>query len=66
MQFQIYDCQGRAVGRPEGYAKHKTAQALVERPGRIRRAIYDAFAQARAANPEHTRVYKITYQDQSQ
>ena len=63
--FQIYDCQGRAVGRPQGYARHHIAQALVTRPGRIRRDVYDAFAQARAANPEHTRVYKITYQDQA-
>jgi hypothetical protein len=41
--FQIFDCTGRAVGRPEGYKKHATAQRLVERRGRIKTAIWPAY-----------------------
>lgn len=41
--FQIFDCNGLPIGRAEGYAKHKTAESLITRPGRIRRAIWDAF-----------------------
>ena len=43
--FQIFDCNGRAVGRPAGYARHATAVALAERRGRIKstlRAACDA------------------------
>ena len=48
--FQIFDCNGRAIGRPAGYARHSTAVALAERRGRIKselRAAADA-APARA------------------
>lgn len=41
--FQIFDCNGQPVGRPEGYEKHKTAQALAERRGRIKTAIWTAY-----------------------
>jgi hypothetical protein len=41
--FQIFDCIGRAVGRPEGYKKHITAQRLAERPGRIKTALWEAY-----------------------
>lgn len=61
--FQIFDCTGQAIGRPEGYQKHKTAQTLTTRPGRIRRAIWDAYHAAKAANPEHSHVYAIRWAD---
>jgi hypothetical protein len=41
--FQIFDCIGRAVGRPDGYKKHITAQRLAERPGRIKTALWEAY-----------------------
>jgi hypothetical protein len=61
--FQIYDCTGKAIGRPEGYARHRTAQSLTERPGRIRRAIWDAYHAAKTANPDHSHVYAIRWAD---
>ena len=61
--FQIFDCTGQAIGRPEGYAKHRTAQTLTSRPGRIRRAIWDAYHAAKTANPEHCHVYAIRWVD---
>ena len=48
--FQIFDCNGRAVGRPAGYARHAVAVGIAERRGRIKselRAACDA-APARA------------------
>ena len=41
--FQIFDCNGRPVGRPEGYKKHETAHSLAERQGRIKTAIWAAY-----------------------
>jgi len=63
--FQIFDCTGRAVGRPEGYKKHATAQRLAERRGRIKTAIWTAYnSQPLPANPERTRlVYRIEWVD---
>ena len=43
--YQIFDCLGKPVGRSQGYLKHSTAEGLITRPGAIRRAIWDAFAQ---------------------
>jgi len=43
--FQIFDTNGRAVGRPAGYTRHATAVAIAERRGRIKselRAAADA------------------------
>lgn len=41
--FVITDCRGDIVGRREGYKKHATAQALAERAGRIKSAIWGAY-----------------------
>lgn len=61
--FQIFDCNGRPVGRPQGYAKHATAQRLVERPGSIKRAIWSAFHAAPPAPANgHKLVYRIQWQ----
>lgn len=40
--FQIFDCNGRAVGRAIGYKTHATAHAITKRPGRVRTALYTA------------------------
>mgnify|MGYP000234505535 CR=1 FL=1 len=61
--FQIFDCLNNPVGREAGYLKHSTAQGLVERPGRIRRAIYDTFARVRGENPLQCHVYSIRWVD---
>ena len=63
--FQIFDCTGRAVGRPEGYKKHATAQRLAERRGRIKTAIWTAYhSQPAPATNERTRlVYRIEWDD---
>ena len=50
--FQIFDADGRPVGRPEGYAKHSTAFALTQRRGRIRREIWSAFEARKAKFPD--------------
>lgn len=63
IMFQIFDCTGQPIGRPEGYQKHRTAQSLTARAGRIRRAIWDAYYAAKAANPEHSHVYAIRWVD---
>jgi len=52
--FQLFDCLGRPVGRPEGYKKHRTAQSLAERRGRIKTAIWTAY---------HTHWNRPTLQD---
>lgn len=57
--FQIYDCTGKPVGRPQGYKSHSTALSLVARPGSIRRAIYETFHRVRDVNPLQCLVYKI-------
>ena len=61
--YQIYDCLGKALGRAQGYRMHSTAQGLAERPCKIRRAIYDAAATAKAINPEHKLLYRISWID---
>jgi hypothetical protein len=40
--FQIFDCNGQAVGNPKGYRTHRGAQAQCERTGKIRTAIFTA------------------------
>ena len=59
--FQIFDCNGRAVGRPAGYARHATAEALIKRAGRIRTAIYTAVAAAPAGPDGRQLVWRITW-----
>ena len=61
--YQIYDCTGKAVGRAQGYKLHSTAQGLAERPCKVRRAIYDAVATAKAIKPEHKLLYRISWVD---
>lgn len=61
--FQIFDCLGRPVGRPEGYKKHKTAQSLAERPGRIKTAIWTAYYTHWDPAPSRRLVYSIKWQD---
>ena len=59
--FQIFDCNGRAVGRPAGYARHATAEALIKRAGRIRTAIYTAVAAAPAGPDGRRLLYAIRW-----
>ncbi len=61
--YQIYDCTGKALGRAQGYKLHSTAQAVAERPGKVRRAVYDALAMAKVINPEHRLMYRISWID---
>jgi hypothetical protein len=63
--FQIFDCNGRPVGRPEGYKKHATAQRLAERKGRIKTAIWSAFHASPLPEPPQTTrvVYRIEWQE---
>jgi hypothetical protein len=63
--FQIYDCNDRPVGRPEGYKKHSTAQRLAERKGRIKTAIWSAFHASPLPEPPQTTrmVYRIEWQE---
>jgi len=58
--FQIFDCTGKPVGRPEGYAKHKTAQSIVERKGRIKTQIWQTYHSTHAKNGIHL-VYSIRW-----
>ena len=60
--FQIFDCNGRPVGRPQGYAKHATAQRLVERAGSIKRAIWTAYHAAPTPASGRKLVYRIQWQ----
>lgn len=41
--YQIFDCLGKPVGRPQGYAKHSTAHAIVSRAGKVRDNIWSAY-----------------------
>ena len=61
--FQIFDCTGRAVGRPDGYQKHVTAQTLAERRGRIKTEIWTAYhsAQLEAGSGGRRLVYSIKW-----
>jgi hypothetical protein len=60
--FQIFDCNGRPVGRPEGYKKHETAQALAERRGRIKTAIWTAYhSQENLGELGRRLVYRIEW-----
>lgn len=59
--FQIFDCNGRPVGRPEGYEKHSTAQGLVERAGRIKKAIWTAYHLAPWPESGRKLVYSIRW-----
>ena len=60
--FQIFDCNGQPVGRPEGYKNHETAQALAERRGRIKTAIWTAYhAQENLGQPGPRLVYRIKW-----
>lgn len=60
--FQIFDCNGRPVGRPEGYKKHETAQRLAERQGRIKTAIWTAYhAQENPGELGRRVVYRIEW-----
>lgn len=59
--FQIFDCNGRAVGRSAGYARHATAEALIKRPGRIRSAIYTALACAPVPENGRRLVWRIQW-----
>lgn len=62
--FQIFDCNGQPVGRPEGYKKHKTAQALAERRGRIKTVIWTAYhLQKNRGELGRCVVYRIEWQD---
>ena len=62
--FQIFDCNGQPVGRPEGYKKHQTAQALAERRGRIKTAIWTAYHLQDGRGELGRRiVYRIEWQD---
>ena len=59
--FQIYDCNGEPIGRPEGYKNHSTALAIVHRyNGKIRAKIWTAY-QARDWGDNTKRLlYTIT------
>jgi len=60
--FQIFDCNGQPVGRPEGYKKHETAQRLAERRGRIKTAIWTAYhAQENFGESNRRVVYRIQW-----
>ena len=61
--FQIFDTNGKPVGRPQGYKMHATAERLIARPGRIRRDIYDAFARAPMPANGRKLVYSIRWID---
>ena len=59
--YQIFDCLGKPVGRPQGYAKHSTAEGLITRPSAIRRAIFDAFEQARIESRKVKSIWAIRW-----
>lgn len=61
--FQIFDCTGAPVGRAEGYKLHRTAESLINRPGRIRRAIWDRFHTTPATADGRRLVYAIRWVD---
>lgn len=57
--FQIFDCNGRAVGRPAGYARHATAVALAERRGRIKSTLRAACDAAPARPDGRQLLYRV-------
>lgn len=60
--FIIRDCTGAIVGRPKGYKKHSTCEALIRRPCAIRRRIYDAFySECQKIKPNL--LYSIKWED---
>jgi hypothetical protein len=61
--FQIFDCNDKPVGRPQGYAKHATAERLAERPCSIKRAIWAAFHAAPTPATGIKRIYSIRWID---
>jgi hypothetical protein len=66
--FVITDCLGRPVGRPQGYAKHSTAQRLAEGRGSIKTRIWEAYHthwdQPTRQGADGTRlVYRIEWVD---
>ena len=61
--FQIFDCNGRAVGRSAGYAKHATCERLVKRQGSIRALIYRAFYAAPVPASGVQLIYSIRWVD---
>jgi hypothetical protein len=61
--FQIFDCNGKPVGRDKGYQKHATAQRLTVFPGRIRRAIWDAYHLSPMPENGRKLVYSIRWID---
>jgi hypothetical protein len=59
-RYYIFDCNGKMIGNPFGYKTHSTAEAQTERKGyTVHQAIWRAFSQARANNPNHTLVHSI-------
>jgi len=62
--FFIRNCNGQIVGNPKGYKTHKGAQAQCEKQGKIRSAIYTAYATApKNDNAQTQLVYSIKWQD---
>lgn len=62
IMFQIFDCNGRPVGRPEGYKRHNTALRLAHRAGRINTAIWAAYhAQENPGELGRRVVYRIEW-----
>ena len=59
-RYYIFDCNGKMIGNPFGYKTHSTAEAQTERKGyTVHQAIWRAFSQARAKNPNQTLVHSI-------
>jgi hypothetical protein len=61
--FQIFDCNGKPVGRPQGYKKHSTAQSLVNKPFSIRHSIYRAFYLKGPLEEKPRLIYSIKWID---
>lgn len=58
--FFIFDCYGQIVGNPDGYRTAKGATRQAELKGsRAFRAIWQRYYEAKAANPDHTRIYSV-------
>jgi len=59
-RFFIYDCNGRIVGNPAGYRTIRGAIQQQDRKGSPAwRAIWAAFAERKAREPEHTLISSV-------
>ena len=59
-RFYIFDANNKMIGNPFGYKTHRAAETQTNRRGyTVHSAIWRAFNQAKAINPDHTLVHSI-------